>query len=1281
MHRPGDTVAGRFRVERIAGSGGMGTVARAIDLSDSDRVVALKTMTATTSSAVERFEREVSVLARLDHPNVIAYIDHGVLPDGSPWLAMEWVDGCTVDELLRKRGMSVGDTVALARGIAAGLGVAHAAGIVHRDIKPANLLLPGNVPGAVKIADFGVARLAALRSITGTGAAIGTPGYMAPEQAQGRRNVDTRSDMFSVGAVLFECLAGRPAFPGDHVVAVLAKVLLEEPPDLRAVRPGVPVELDRLIARLLAKAPIDRPDDGDALLAELDALDLDDTSASERRQPRDAEIVTNTEQRLVSLVLIEEQRAALDETVSAVLDETVSLDGGSDASPDPLFEIADRHRARLERLLDGTALMIFTGPFAATDLAVRAGRAAIEANDLGTGVRVAVATGRAILGQKWPVGEAVEQAAELLALDQVHRSRRVRVDELTAGLITSRFDVEEGEHGFVLGAERERPTTAPPMASPLPCVGRERELGLLSGVFAECAEEVEPRAVLVVAPPGAGKTRLLVELEDRLEDEGARWMLAQADALRTRAPYTVIRDLLLRALGPTNQTIDAARRHLRTDLADLSGAELDRIEIFLTELAFGHPGDQLPELLRSARRDPLLMSDQLRRAVLDWLAALAGDGMLVLVVEDVHWADRTSLELFGQMLEQLDAPILLIATARPEIDESLFEDVGCTRIELGELGRRASERLLRAALTDASDELITTLIDRAGGNPFVLEEMARSTARTGEATAAPTALAMAQARLESLSSPARRMLRAASLFGRTFRVDAVTALVGDLPEIDAALDELIGESVVEEQGPGRLVFRHDLLREAAYGSLPDEDRRAGHRGAGRWLESQPGAPALLIADHLRRGDERVRAAHYYAVAGRSALDRCELGPATECVELGLELAPDPTTHGYLDLLSAEIYLWRGEVDRAASRAGAALTTLEPPAAAWLHAADILFQSAGRLGRVDEVAALLEQVRAHRVACRGSSEWLVTTASGVRELLRSGRYDDANDILPELDEELERAGDIDPQLLAVIAYVRSIAALHANDLVGQLGHIQEALSLYQQAENARLVCAMRGELGFCYGQLGALDRAEDHLTRSLAEAEDLELGHVSAWVLSLLVPLRTELGETERAVSLGRLAVDAFDNQDDERLGGATLAYLALALAEQGDLDAALAEAEQAVDYLEPFPPLLGFGLGVLGRLLLDAGRVNDALEATRRGVDIRAGIGSLEEGDAFLLETHADALASAGLEEEAASVRAGAVALVEQQAAAISDPDLRHAFENGIAVHRRLLGLEASGDE
>jgi TolB-like protein len=256
-------LAGRYAIERELGRGGMATVHLARDLRH-DRPVALKVLHPELAAALggERFQREIRLAARLQHPHILTVHDSGEVPSpsGPPllWFTMPFVDGETLRaRLLRERQLPLEEALTIAREAADALDYAHHQGIVHRDIKPENILLTAR---HALVADFGVARAlaGAEQGLTETGMTLGTPAYMSPEQASGERSIDGRTDIYSLGCVLYEMLAGQPPFAGATAQAIIAQRFTDTPPPVRRARSSVPPEIDAAVGRALARVPADR---------------------------------------------------------------------------------------------------------------------------------------------------------------------------------------------------------------------------------------------------------------------------------------------------------------------------------------------------------------------------------------------------------------------------------------------------------------------------------------------------------------------------------------------------------------------------------------------------------------------------------------------------------------------------------------------------------------------------------------------------------------------------------------------------------------------------------------------------------------------------------------------------------------------------------------------------------------------------------------------------------------------------------------------------------------
>jgi eukaryotic-like serine/threonine-protein kinase len=266
----GETIAGRYEVEELVGHGGMSSVYKARDAL-LERHVALKILHeqySTDDDFVERFKREARSVAQLQHPNIVTVIDRGA-EDGRQYIVFEYIDGENLKEhVVRKGRLDVREALEIAAEVAHGLAFAHEQGLVHRDVKPQNILLNGD--GRAKVTDFGIARTVDVDGMTQTGTVLGTSNYIAPEQASGQR-VDAHSDVYALGAVLYELLAGEVPFPGESFVVVAMKHMHEPAPSLLDVRGDVPLRVAAAVDRALEKDPEQRFPTMDAFAAELEA--------------------------------------------------------------------------------------------------------------------------------------------------------------------------------------------------------------------------------------------------------------------------------------------------------------------------------------------------------------------------------------------------------------------------------------------------------------------------------------------------------------------------------------------------------------------------------------------------------------------------------------------------------------------------------------------------------------------------------------------------------------------------------------------------------------------------------------------------------------------------------------------------------------------------------------------------------------------------------------------------------------------------------------------------
>jgi predicted Ser/Thr protein kinase len=266
-----DRQFGPFEIERQLGLGGMGVVYLARYKADGrDRRVALKVLSpglVGDAKLLKRFNREIEILKRLRHPNIVKCFGGGVTK-GQPYYAMEYIDGGTIQDVLKKRKkLTVEQAIEVGRQLCAALEHAHNAGIIHRDLKPANLFVSKN--GRLKLGDFGIARDTEATALTAAGKTVGTYAYMSPEQIHGGAPISRKTDLYATGCVLYEVLTGETPFVGDNPAEMLMQHLNDDPRNVREIIPECPVWLDELIERLLEKDPDERPYDALAVHTEL----------------------------------------------------------------------------------------------------------------------------------------------------------------------------------------------------------------------------------------------------------------------------------------------------------------------------------------------------------------------------------------------------------------------------------------------------------------------------------------------------------------------------------------------------------------------------------------------------------------------------------------------------------------------------------------------------------------------------------------------------------------------------------------------------------------------------------------------------------------------------------------------------------------------------------------------------------------------------------------------------------------------------------------------------
>jgi tetratricopeptide (TPR) repeat protein len=1274
----------------------MGAIFRARDLLD-ESIVALKILYSVDNLDVERFEREAKILASLEHPRIVRHIAHGVTSSGERYLAMEWLRGQDLALRLVRRPLAPSEILAVLRNAAEALAYASERDIIHRDIKPSNLFLVDNDVARLKILDFGIARPnRETGRLTFTGGVLGTPGYMSPEQLQGQ-TASPQVDVFSLGCVVFECLTGRPAFEGAHLMAALAKVLFQEPPRVRQLRPDVPEPLERLVARMMSKRAVDRPASAAAVLEELAQMEealavwatgpadvtLSSPHASQTIPPSgtDDNVLTMREQRLVSLVL------AGDADATDGPRSTREQDWSEDME---IRSMVAACGATLVELGRGSLVAMVSGPGSAVDRAERAAQCALALSSRFVGLPVCVTTGRGISSAQIIEGTVIDRGVRALR-DTTHG--KVRLDEVTASMLSTRFKLSREPDGVFLSGETTFDEGVPLLlGKPSPWVGRSRELRTLEGVFAGCVQESLASAVLVVGPAGSGKSRLCREFLSRSQQQNEHLtvLMGRAGSVAAGSAYGMIADAIRRAAGIRDgEPLDVRRRKLTARLSrSIDSARLPTIAAFLGELISTPFPDNQARGLRAARDDAMLMSDATRAAWEDWIAAECASQPLILVLEDLHWGDAATVRLVGSTLRNLhDLPLMVLVLSRPEVHDhfpSLWAERDVQLVKLGPLPAKASEQLVRGVLGDQmSPEIVARLIERADGNPFYLEEIIRAVAAGKQDELPDSVLGTVEARLDAEGAEAKRVLRAASVFGERFSKLGVAALLGGearTSELDGTLQMLAAHELISPvRTPGAIVpdymFRHSIVREAGYAMLTEPDRELGHRLAGDWLERTGHNDAMVLAEHFRRGGVPDRAVRWYRRAAELALEAHDLPAALERAARAIECGASGEELGAIRLIEADAYVWRGALAEAEERANEAAKLLPPRSPAWFRAIMQAGHAAGRLGATDRVGHWIEVAGGD---VQDDDAWraqMICLSRCGNYLVFSGRYAEAEALIAQLDRSVKGHGHLDPEVAAMLHELRAFRASAAGDPGACLHQLQLALQAFEQSNDLRNACVARGNIGAMQTELGDFEGAETTLRSALATATRLGLDDVEAMVQHNLGHALLYVGRWDEARSIEHKAIASFDRQGAVRFEGVARSYAAKIALSSGDLAAAEQEARAAAQLLAAAPPLRPAAVAILSRVLLAAGRTAEALDAARDAYRELETLGSLEEGEATVRLAYAEALTRSGDVAEAAKVLTSAREQLLARAAKISDLVWRERFLTQVPDNARTLAL------
>ncbi len=1004
------SVGGRFLIEREIGRGAVGIVYRAID-EMTNQPVALKVIAISGVDAGEeaRFRREGRVLAGLVHPGIVRLVAFGQLDEGMPYVAMEWLEGEDIAQRQRRAPLPLGACLDVAAQVADALGAAHSAGIVHRDVKPSNVILVGSGPersGPIlaKLVDFGVAS-AEDAKLTRTGAIIGTPAYMAPEQARGDEGVDARADLYALGATLFEMITGRPPHVGPTPIAILARLVTTPPPRLSDVYPEVPAALDDLMAELLATDPTERPATGaiaaDRLRAVAGGIAARGDTAVDARSVADTAPIS----------AVGPASQLSHSSGGSRLVTTIVATHVPKGPPRTRLVAHLRARGAEATELGGDALVAHLGVTRALgDEATRAIDLALRLAKVNATVGIATGRSRVERGLR-PIGEVVDRAA---ALARDATRGQVLLDTTTAELAGGRYEFQIREDGSaVVGGAHAGKKDA---IGGAPFVGREAELSQLVASFERALDDRTPVLVTLTGAPGIGKTRLRREAIQRVSSHssGSRVLLARCETFGKSHSLGVAADLARQMAGvPKGVDLDDARLAAKkvAHTADVALGD-DALELFARLLAneplvaAAAAGAPMPEMTDArAARDALWLG------LTEITVGLARTGPMVVGIEDAQWCDTESLSWIDHVLARAaGTPIWILMTTRPSFwreDPERFSGRDHVRVELRPLSKRAVRTIARAILGERvaqSEAVAEGIATQAAGSPLFAEELARLAAQGRDAAQAPTIEAAMQVQLDAIDDATREAASRLSVFGQVGWDQGLEAL--GVPNAAEGLRALAASEVVVEQAQSRFKaarefsFKHALMREVAYAALGEDALRDLHARAGRWLAKMAEDDAT-VARHLELGHAFEEAAVHLEKAARRALAAHALADAVTMAEKSLAFADDrPTQFARAQLLDEA---WSRQDARAAER-DTAVRAMED--AVYDEASEVRAKGArvryeDACGGDDETSARLEQVRKDAQAAGLVDEEARCAAALASRYAFAGAFDAAAEVAEQL----------------------------------------------------------------------------------------------------------------------------------------------------------------------------------------------------------------------------------------------------------------------------------------
>ncbi|MCK4761412.1 MAG: protein kinase [Candidatus Aminicenantes bacterium] len=991
----GETISHYKIIEKI-GQGGMGVVYKAED-SKLMRPVALKFLPIEMTrdqEARERFKLEAQAAAALNSPNIVTIheIDEH---KGTIYIVMEYIDGSTLSETItglklaaHKEGAApagpeeINSVLDIAIQVCRGLKAAHNSGIIHRDVKPQNIII--NKDGVVKILDFGVAKLTRGTNVTKEFSTIGTLHYMSPEHLMGQ-GVDQRSDIWSLGVVLYELLTLELPFEEESVQSSMHAIVNESPLPPADINDNISRELESIILKCLRKEQENRCQSAEALLTDLTkAQRIQKKDSREIKIKEKTHLRKETERRQATVISAEitgynEMLDCLDaEEVAGAMGDCFDMFTSSTA----------KYEGKFDKVSGNGFLVYFGVPSAVENAPVKALSAAMEMRGciarynnkakpgVPLGIRIGINTGTVIAGvlgkdeEKYSViGDTVNFANQL---KDISAPGKILAGPLTHKNTKNQFEYKEVKATALKG--RQKPSAIYELVQAKEksdllrlgskrmifseMVGRDNELDELHLHLLQVLKG-EGFILNITGEAGIGKSRLIAEF--RRQDAFKRVTLLHGRALSIGRNLsfhplidTIKNWLNIKEEESSGAAYDKLRRAIEALCPDKK--EADEIFPFIATLMGMKLAGKYSDRIEGIEGEPL--EKIIKKNFRELIEKIAGQKPLVFIIENVQWADITSIEFIESLLRLIKThPILFINVIRPgfrETGERLRTTIeerypGRHReIRLEPLNRSQSELLISRLLKikDLPVNILKPVTGKAGGNPFFIEEVIRSfiddgvvelrggqfrlTEKIDSVVIPETIHDVLMGRIDKLDDEARSLLKVASVIGRSFFYKVLSAVTGKTGGSDDKLEFLKEVQLIRQQerrGEVEYIFKQTLVREVVYESILLKTRKTLHQQVAAAIE-KVFADKLhefygMLALHYSSAENLKKAEEYLRKAGEEALKAAASSEALHYYQEALKLylknhgdSADPNAIANMEWNIAKAFLIKGQMEEA-----------------------------------------------------------------------------------------------------------------------------------------------------------------------------------------------------------------------------------------------------------------------------------------------------------------------------------------------------------------------------